>query len=87
MTPIVTSAEIGRPPAEVFAYATDPARFHGRKACGRHMDGLADDTQPPTVGTKCVTTRRCLSLVKTKLMSEAGSERLRLTGAFMAGDA
>jgi hypothetical protein len=24
MTPIVTSAEIGRPPAEVFAYATDP---------------------------------------------------------------
>jgi hypothetical protein len=23
----VTSAEIGRPAAEVFAYATDPARF------------------------------------------------------------
>ena len=27
MPPIVTSAEIGRPAAEVFAYATDPARF------------------------------------------------------------
>jgi len=26
MPPIVTSAEIGRPAAEVFAYATDPAR-------------------------------------------------------------
>ena len=27
MAPIVTCAEIGRPAAEVFAYATDPARF------------------------------------------------------------
>jgi uncharacterized protein YndB with AHSA1/START domain len=27
MPPIVASAEIGRPAAEVFAYATDPARF------------------------------------------------------------
>jgi len=26
MPPIITSAEIGRPAAEVFAYATDPAR-------------------------------------------------------------
>ena len=66
MTPIVTSAEIGRPPAEVFAYATDPARFSEwqKGVVDGHMDGLADDTQPPTVGTKCVTTRRCLSLVR-----------------------
>ena len=27
MPPIVTSAEADRPAAEVFAYATDPARF------------------------------------------------------------
>ena len=27
MPPVVTSAEIGRPAAEVFAYATDPSRF------------------------------------------------------------
>jgi uncharacterized protein YndB with AHSA1/START domain len=27
MPPIVTSAEIGRPAAEVFACATDPTRF------------------------------------------------------------
>jgi hypothetical protein len=32
MTPIVTSAEIGRPPAEVCAYATDPARAPTPKA-------------------------------------------------------
>ena len=60
MPPIVTSAEIGRPAAEVFAYATDPARFsewqqgvvHG------HMDGAANGTRSPAVGAKCVTTRR-----------------------------
>ena len=27
MAPVVASAEIGCPAAEVFAYATDPARF------------------------------------------------------------
>ena len=60
MPPIVTSAEIERPAVEVFAYATDPARFSEwqKGVVDGHMDGLADDTQPPTVGTKCVTTRR-----------------------------
>jgi uncharacterized protein YndB with AHSA1/START domain len=60
MPPIVTSAEIGRPAAEVFAYATDPARFKEwqKGVVDGHMDGPADDTQPPPVGTKCVTTRR-----------------------------
>ena len=47
MPPIVTSAEIDRPAAEVFAYATDPA-----------MDGPAGGTQTPAPGAKCVTTRR-----------------------------
>ena len=56
MAPIVTSAEIDRPAAEVFAYATDPARFsEWQKGV---MDGPADGTQTPAVGAKCVTTRR-----------------------------
>jgi Polyketide cyclase / dehydrase and lipid transport len=59
MPPIVTSAEIERPAAEVFACATDPARFREwqKGVVDGHMEGPADGTQP-TVGTKCVTTRR-----------------------------
>ncbi len=58
MPPIVTSAEIGRPAAEVFAYATDPARFSEwqKGVIDGHMDGPADS--PSAVGAKCVTTRR-----------------------------
>jgi hypothetical protein len=58
--PVVTSAEIGRPAAEVFAYATDPARFSQwqKGVVDGHMDGPADGTQAPAVGAKCVTTRR-----------------------------
>ena len=60
MPPIVTSAEIDRPAAEVFAYATDPARFSEwqKGVVGGHMDGPGDGTQAPAVGAKCVTTRR-----------------------------
>ena len=60
MPPIVTSAEIHRPAAEVFAYATDPARFSEwqKGVVDGHMDGPADRTQAPAVGAKCVTTRR-----------------------------
>ena len=28
MAPTITSTVVGRPAAEVFAYATDPTRFH-----------------------------------------------------------
>jgi uncharacterized protein YndB with AHSA1/START domain len=58
MPPIVTSAEIGRPAGEVFAYATDPTRFKKwqKGVVDGHMDGPADGT--PAVGAKCVTTRR-----------------------------
>jgi hypothetical protein len=58
MPPIVTSAEIGRPAAEVFAYATDPTRFKKwqKGVVDGHMDGAADGT--PALGAKCVTTRR-----------------------------
>ena len=60
MGPIVTSAEIGRPAAEVFAYATDPARFSEwqKGVVDGHMDGAGSGTQTPAVGAKCVTTRR-----------------------------
>jgi len=60
MPPIVTSAEIDRPAAEVFACATDPARFSQwqKGVVDGHMDGPADGTQSPAVGAKCVTTLR-----------------------------
>jgi Polyketide cyclase / dehydrase and lipid transport len=60
MAPIVTSAEIERPAAAVFAYSTDPTRFSEwqKGVVDGHMDGPADGTQPPAVGAKCVTTRR-----------------------------
>ena len=60
MPPIVTSAEIERPAADVFAYATDPARFPEwqKGVVDGHMDGPGNGTQTPAVGAKCVTTRR-----------------------------
>jgi hypothetical protein len=60
MPPIVTSTEIGRPAAEVFAYATDPARFSQwqRGVVDGHLDGPPAARKPPAVGAKCVTTRR-----------------------------
>ena len=60
MPPVVTSAEIGRPAAEVFAYATDPARFSEwqKGVVDGHMDGPGNGTGIPAVGAKCVTTRR-----------------------------
>jgi len=60
MPPIVTSAEIERPAAEVFAYATDPARFSEwqKGVVDGHMDGPDNGSQSRAVGAKCVTTRR-----------------------------
>jgi uncharacterized protein YndB with AHSA1/START domain len=47
---------VARPPEEVFAYATDPARFAEwqQGVISGHMDGH----EPHTVGDKCMTTRR-----------------------------
>jgi uncharacterized protein YndB with AHSA1/START domain len=60
MPPIVASAEIERSAAEVFAYATDAARFSQwqKGVVDGHMDGPANGTRTPAVGAKCVTTRR-----------------------------
>ena len=63
MPPVVTTAEIDRPAAEVFAVATDPARFKEwqKGVVDGHMvnPGNPDNTaQPAGVGAKCVMTRR-----------------------------
>jgi len=60
MSAIVAGTEVGRPAAEVFAYATDPTRFSEwqQGVVDGHMDGPADDTGVPAVGAKCLTTRR-----------------------------
>jgi hypothetical protein len=56
MPPIVASAEVERPATETFAYATDPTRFsEWQKAV---VDGHMDADGPPTVGDRCLTTRR-----------------------------
>ncbi len=60
MAPIVTSAEIERPAAEVFACATDPARFSEwqQGVVDGHMDGAGNGMHVRAVGATCVTTRR-----------------------------
>jgi uncharacterized protein YndB with AHSA1/START domain len=56
MPPIVSSFEIARPPEEVYAYVTDPSRFH------EWQDDVVrvrvDGGRPPGVGTRFTTTRR-----------------------------
>ena len=49
MAPLSSTIEVDRPPAEVFAYATDPSRFHEwqKGVVGGGMEG-----------DRCVTTRR-----------------------------
>jgi uncharacterized protein YndB with AHSA1/START domain len=55
MNPVVSTVEIERPVAEVFAYVTDPSRFHEWQesaVSGSMKDGA------PRVGSHCTTTRR-----------------------------
>jgi hypothetical protein len=60
MPPVVTTAEIDRPAAEVFAVATDPARFKEwqKGVVDGHMVNRDGAAQPPGVGAKCIMTRR-----------------------------
>jgi uncharacterized protein YndB with AHSA1/START domain len=60
MSAIVTSTEVDRPAAEVFAYATDPTRFSEwqKGVVDGRMDGPAGATGSPAVGSKRVMTRR-----------------------------
>ena len=56
MSAITTTIEMNRPPEDMFAYVTNPARFaawqHG--VLNGHMDG--DGQQ--MVGARCLTTRK-----------------------------
>jgi hypothetical protein len=48
--------EVGRPAAEVFAYATDPTKFHEWQQ--GVVSGTLEGTGPPKVGDRSVTVRR-----------------------------
>jgi uncharacterized protein YndB with AHSA1/START domain len=56
MPPFVSSIEIARPPAEVFAYACDPTRFP------QWQDDVVsvrmEEDRPPSLGTRFTTIRR-----------------------------
>jgi len=56
MPPITVSTEVERSAEDVFAYATDPTRFHE----WQHgvIDGHLDQPGTPAVGARCLTTRR-----------------------------
>jgi hypothetical protein len=60
MAAIVASIEVGRSASEVFAYATNPARFSEwqKGVVDGHMESSSDATGWPAVGARCVTTRR-----------------------------
>jgi uncharacterized protein YndB with AHSA1/START domain len=55
MPPIVTTVEISRPPADVFAYVTDPSRLPEWQAS---VIRVQSDDAPTHVGTRAVVTRR-----------------------------
>jgi len=56
MSPLATCIDVNRPAGDVFVYATDPARFceWQKGVVSGHMDAPG----VPTIGTRCLTTRR-----------------------------
>ena len=57
MVPVITTtADVDRAAADVFAYATDPARFHEWQA--GVTEGHLDHPGPVEAGARCLTTRR-----------------------------
>lgn len=56
MAAITTSTEVNRPAEQVFAYATDPARFPEWQE--GVVDGHMAESGTPSVGARCLTTRR-----------------------------
>jgi uncharacterized protein YndB with AHSA1/START domain len=56
MAPVIASTVVDRPAAQVFAYATDPARF--REWQQGLIEGHLDPPGPAQLGSKCLTTRR-----------------------------
>ncbi|MHB8532236.1 MAG: SRPBCC family protein [Solirubrobacteraceae bacterium] len=56
MAPIVSTIDIARPQAEVFAYVTDPSTFAEWQA--GVVDGSMEGGKTPSVGSRCAMTRR-----------------------------
>jgi hypothetical protein len=56
MTPVTVSTDVGRSAADVFAYATDPTRFHEWQS--GVVDGHMANSGVPKVGDRCLTSRR-----------------------------
>jgi hypothetical protein len=56
MAPIVNSVEVDRPAPEVFAYATDPTRFHEWQS--DVVEGRLEAAEAVAVGDRCLMTRR-----------------------------
>jgi len=56
MPPVITATDVDRAAADVFAYATDPARFHEWQA--GVTEGHLDHLGPVEAGARCLTTRR-----------------------------
>lgn len=55
MPPITVSTDVNRSADDVFAYATDPARFaEWQKGV---VDGHTEESRIPSVGMRCVTVR------------------------------
>jgi len=55
VSPVISQADIARPPENVFSYITDPARFNEWQA--GVVSGHLDADGAPGVGAKCITTR------------------------------
>ena len=56
MPPITVSTDVDRPAEDVFVYATDPTRFSEWQT--GVVDGRLDQPGIPSVGARCLTTRR-----------------------------
>ena len=56
MAPLISSIEIARPQAEVFAYVTDPSALSEWQA--GVVSGSMEEGKSQAVGAKCMTTRR-----------------------------
>ncbi len=87
MPPLVTSTEIQRPAAEVFAYATDPARFSEwqKGVVDGRTDSPAHGRCLGAVGAKCATTRRIAGTVRREARNEMPANMAALRQRMEAG--
>ena len=65
MAPIVAEVSVSRPPAEVFAYATDPSRFSEWQP--GVVTGHIEGDGPTQVGSRCLMTRRVGGAIRTSV--------------------